>query len=95
MSRYSSVDVCDYIVDLDFEDQTEEHYSLRPEFEVVERVPFLNAAKTRAPYRWLYVPFLWEYSKVYKFGSYQLLRRLPVVGGCVAESETCDAIPDQ
>jgi len=95
MSRYSPIDVCDYIVDLDFEDQAEEHYLLRPEFEILERVPFLNAAKTRAPYRWLYIPILWDYSKVYHFGSYQLLRRIPVADSCSAESETCDATPNQ
>ena len=95
MSRYSPIDVCDYIVDLDFEDQAEEHYFLRPEFEILERVPFLNAAKTRAPYRWLWIPILWDHSKVYHFGSYQLLRRIPVADSCSAESETCDATPNQ
>jgi len=92
MSRYSSIDECEWIIDMDFDEQQEEHFYKRPDFEIVERVPFLNAAKTRAPFRWLYIPFLWNTESSYgpyHFGSYQLLRRIAL------PENVCDSKDDE
>jgi len=73
-SRYTPVTQCDYIVDFEIPNQVEPYYSESSEFRIVKEKLFLDASATKAPFRWIYIPFLWETDN-YKFGRYLLLER--------------------
>ena len=53
--------------------QAEEHYPLRPDFDVVVRLPFLRASATPALLRWLWMPKRAAGAAV--FDSYVLLAK--------------------
>jgi len=71
-SRYINVSACHYMVDLEFDTQTEPHYSKISNWEVILQLPFLDAATSPTIFRAFYVPFL--SSKYCNFSTYYLLR---------------------
>jgi alpha-1,2-mannosyltransferase len=67
-SRYVPVDSCDWIVDLEGGD------CAPPDAEIVQERPFLDAGRTQALHRVLYVPFLHERAVVHGQVHYQSYR---------------------
>ncbi|KAL0477220.1 alpha-1,2-mannosyltransferase [Acrasis kona] len=73
MDRYVPVDTCDYIVDLDLENQKEDKYIDDDGFTLIYSAPFLDAERSPTLSRAFYIPF---YSpKKNTFAEYHLLKK--------------------
>ena len=58
-SRYVSIEVCDYIVDLNLPNQKEVKLWEEPaKWELVYSEPFLDTERSKSPYRSFYIPML-------------------------------------
>lgn len=68
----TTVDQCDFIVDLHLADQAEEPYSASPDWEVVWSAPFLDAARSPTLTRAFFVPKLVQRNV---YASYEVLQR--------------------
>jgi alpha-1,2-mannosyltransferase len=73
VSRYSSIEKCDYIVDWDIQNSRDFQEYL-DSFTVVSEFPFLDATHSPSPWRAFYIPFISQ-SKC-KYQSYVLLKRI-------------------
>jgi len=71
--RFTPLERCTYFVDLELADQTEEKMSQNDDWHVLTDLPFLDASKSRSPYRALFIPFL--SSKHTVFARYLVLKR--------------------
>lgn len=72
-SRYSDIDECDYIVDLDLPDQQETRWDGAKGWRKIFDAPFLDAAKSPVLTRAFYIPGLSESRNAY--GKYQVFER--------------------
>lgn len=70
----TTIDQCDFIVDLRLQDQAEEPYSALPEWEVVWSAPFLDAAQSPMLTRAFFIPRL---VKRNVYATHEVLRRKP------------------
>jgi len=70
-TRYVTLDMCDFVVDLKLRDQKEAAFDTLDEFEVVFSAPFLDAANSPTLTRAFFIPV----ANRNVFGEYQLLRR--------------------
>ena len=76
VSRYFDERQCAYIIDLDLSAQAERRYALAPEWESVGSFAFMDASRTRPPWRWLYVPYLSDPSHGRAvYAQYHVLKR--------------------
>ena len=75
-SRYVDERACEYIIDLDFQAQAERRYALAAEWESVASFAFMDASRTRPPWRWLYVPYLSDPARGHAVhAQYHVLKR--------------------
>ncbi|KAL6061390.1 mannosyltransferase [Balamuthia mandrillaris] len=76
-SRYIEIEKCHYLVDLEFEGQTEPFYSEEEGWTVVADFPFLDTARSHPFFRAFYIPFLSP--RYTAWSHYYLLRNARLV----------------
>eukprot|EP01029_Cantina_marsupialis_P025929 TRINITY_DN68847_c1_g5_i1.p1 TRINITY_DN68847_c1_g5~~TRINITY_DN68847_c1_g5_i1.p1 ORF type:complete len:513 (+),score=67.46 TRINITY_DN68847_c1_g5_i1:202-1740(+) len=73
ISRYVHLSSCDFIVDLELDDQQEEYLSKHKDFIKIYSTSFLDASQSPSLTRAFYIPFLSEKKNV--FAEYVLLKK--------------------
>mmetsp|Transcript_18208 Transcript_18208/g.46227 ORF Transcript_18208/g.46227 Transcript_18208/m.46227 type:complete len:632 (-) Transcript_18208:55-1950(-) len=74
MDRYTDLQGCDYLVDMDFEGQAEPHYiKAQTTWEVIYEFPFLNSSKSHWFFRAFWIPYL--SNQHCEFNRYFVLKR--------------------
>ncbi|TRY79306.1 hypothetical protein TCAL_06056 [Tigriopus californicus] len=75
MDRYTNIEDCDYLVDLDNEKESEfePNYSQFPDWTVVHSFPFIDNEKSNGLFKAFYVPILSE--QVTFYHNYNILKR--------------------
>ncbi|CEG41893.1 alpha mannosyltransferase [Plasmopara halstedii] len=76
-SRYVLLDTCDYVVDLNLPDQSEFKFWTEPSsWTLVYSEPFLDAERSKSPYRSFYIPILTP--QYVKYAEYAIYKRAKV-----------------
>eukprot|EP00003_Mantamonas_plastica_P014416 TRINITY_DN2504_c2_g2_i2.p1 TRINITY_DN2504_c2_g2~~TRINITY_DN2504_c2_g2_i2.p1 ORF type:complete len:391 (+),score=117.40 TRINITY_DN2504_c2_g2_i2:154-1173(+) len=76
-SRYVDASQCHFVVDFDFDGQSEQHFKDMDGWVVEDSIPFLDASKSHRIFRAFWVPFFTNWFTT--FGEYQILRNTKLV----------------